>query len=117
MGTIRRAIRVFVEIISADSLVVCGARSSADETPSDPHSGHDMSAYQAVADPHARHHHLIEAPPAVAGSIVSYRTPDVTLVRSDGERVPPRLTECAKRYHAGAQGSFYTGSAEASIVM
>lgn len=129
---------------------------------------------QTQADPHAHHHHLVEAPLPVTRSVANYAVPDVALVRSDGARVnfakevndgrpvlldfiyttcttvcpvmsqtfaevqkrlgrdaakvkmvsvtidpeedtPARLAEYAKRYQAGSQWTFYTGSAEASV--
>lgn len=131
-------------------------------------------ADDATADPHAQHHHMMEAPPPVLRSTINYLVPDVTLVRADGERVklarelsdghpvllnfvyttctticpvlsqtfaevqrrlgpdaskirmisisidpeqdtPARLIEYSRRFHAGAQWQFYTGTVEASI--
>ena len=133
-------------------------------------------ADEPATDPHAQHHHMMQAAPTVARSSVSYLVPDTTLVRSDGARVsfakelddarpvlldfiyttctticpvmsqtfaevqrrlghdaakvrmlsvsidpeedtPARLTEYAKRYQAGPQWSFYTGTTEASIAV
>jgi protein SCO1/2 len=127
-------------------------------------------------DPHAYHHHLMQAPPSVARQTASYVAPDITLLRSDGVQVnfahelddgrpvlldfiyttctticpvmsqtfaavqkrlgpaaakvkmmsvsidpeedtPSRLTEYAKRYEAGGQWSFYTGTVQASIAV
>jgi len=137
-------------------------------------AGAAVDADEAPADPHAHHHHLMEAPPAVARSTSNYPVPPITLVRSDGARVnfaqeidegrpvlldfiyttctticpvmsqtfaevqkrlgkdaakvkmvsvsidpeedtPARLTEYARRFQAGPQWTFYTGTAEASI--
>jgi protein SCO1/2 len=131
-------------------------------------------AADAPGDPHAQHHHMMEAPPPVLRSTLNYSVPDVTLVRADGERVklarelngghpvllnfvyttctticpvlsqtfaevqrrlgpdaskirmisisidpeqdtPARLIDYSRRFHAGAQWQFYTGTVEASI--
>lgn len=128
----------------------------------------------APADPHAHHHHLMDAPPAVTRTVTRVTVPPVALVRADGKAVslageldddrpllvnfiyttcttvcpvmtqtfaelqkrlganaskvkmvsisidpeedtPARLSEYAKRYGAGPQWSFLTGSADASV--
>lgn len=127
------------------------------------------------ADPHAHHHHMMEAPLPVTRTVANYAVPDIPLVRSDGVRVsfskevddgrpvlldfiyttcatvcpvmsltfaevqkrlggdaakvkmvsvsidpeedtPARLAEYARRYQAGPQWTFYTGSADASVI-
>jgi len=158
MSRTRGALQVLAQAVSAGLLLVGASSSGADEP---------------VADPHAHHRHMMEAPPPVTRSTANYTVPDVTLVRADGAQVnfahelddgrpvlldfiyttctticpvlsqtfaevqkhlganaakvkmvsvsidpeedtPARLTEYAKRYHAGAQWSFYTGSLQAS---
>jgi protein SCO1 len=150
---------LWIQVACASALVVASIGSGADEMP---------------ADPHAHHHMMMQAPPAVARSTGNYVAPDVMLVRSDGARVsfaheiddgrpvlldfiyttctticpvlsqtfaevqkrlgpnaakvkmvsvsidpeedtPSRLVEYAKRYRAGDQWSFYTGTVQASV--
>ena len=133
-----------------------------------------LRADEATPDPHAHHHHMMQAPPEVRRTMSNYLVPDVSLVRSDGTRVslaqelsdgrpvlldfiyttctticpvmtqtfaevqkrlgadaakvkmvsvsidpeedtPARLTEYSKRYQAGPQWDFLTGTVEASI--
>jgi protein SCO1/2 len=157
-GTVS-ALRVLGLAVSAGCLLVGSASAGADE---------------AAVDPHAHHHHMMQAPPAVGRSAFNYSVPDITLTRADGTRVnfahelddgrpvlldfiyttctticpvmtqtfaevqkrlgpdaakvkmvsvsidpeedtPVRLTEYAKRYQAGTQWSFYTGTVQSSI--
>jgi len=162
-------------LLAVISLVLAGAVARGEDMPAGTHAAGDHAApSDGAADPHAHHHHLMQAPPAVMRSVMNFAVPDVTLVRSDGARVklaqeiddgrpvlldfiyttctticpvlsqtfaevqkrlggdagkirmvsvsidpeedtPARLTEYAKRFHAGAQWQFYTGTVEASI--
>ncbi len=45
------------------------------------------AADRPEADPHAQHREMIQAPPAVMRSTVTYTVPNITMVRSDGAHV------------------------------
>jgi protein SCO1 len=153
---------VLAWLVSAACVLLCASSARAEDS--------------TETDPHAHHHHMLQAPPAVTRSTANYAVPDITLVRSDGARVnlahelddgrpvlldfiyttctticpvlsqtfaevqrrlgrdaakvkmvsvsidpeedtPARLADYAKRYQAGAQWSFYTGTAPASIAV
>ena len=167
--------RLLVGVAWAASLMLCGASSGAEDTQSP--SEQATSGDREAADPHAHHHHVLAAPTMVSRSTANYRTPEITLVRSDGAHVnfareldqddrpvlldfiytsctticpvlsqtlaevqkrlgadaakvkmvsvsidpeqdtPARLTDYAKRYQAGSQWTFYTGTMQASVAV